>query len=321
MKNYFLATLFLTSLATVTGLADEPPHKILKNEPAPWLTGPLLAPSGHTIPAGHVNYEPYFYFTENQGRYNSHWDAQTTPRFTTALLQPTFQIGVAKGFEFDIAPQTSWNHTKHVSTWVLNDLPVTFAFQLLKDQPGKWWPAIKLRLAANIPIGKFQKLSSHKLGTDSGGSGNWSPAAGLVFSHLYHLSGVHFLATRGFISYSVSTPVHVKGLNTYGGSVHTRGTVYPGNTFQTICSFEYTMTQNWAFAMDTMYQHANKTRFSGQSGGTSLKKPSSEQFSIAPALEYNWNENVGLIGGSWFSLGGRNSTRFVSWVLAFNLYV
>ena len=29
----------------------------------PWLTGPLLAPAGRTIPAGHFNFEPYGFYS------------------------------------------------------------------------------------------------------------------------------------------------------------------------------------------------------------------------------------------------------------------
>ncbi len=72
--------------------------------------------------------------------------------------------------------------------------------------------------------------------------------------------------------------------------------------------------------MDFYYQHNNKNRFSGTPSATAIR-PSSESFSLAPALEYNWSANIGLIGGVWFTVGGRNTSRFVSGVLAFNVYI
>jgi hypothetical protein len=240
--------------------------------------------------------------------------------FSSVLFQPTFQIGVVPAVEFDIAPQVYWNHTHHQTSWEFGDLPITLAFQILKDKPGKWWPAIKLRFAANVPFGQYQRLDPNKQGTDAGGSGNWSPAVGFVFSHLYHFYGVHYLAVRYFISQSFSTPVHVRGPSTYGGNAHTHGTVYPGNSVQTDLGLEFTLTQNWALAADVLYIHNNRTRFSGHSGGTSLKSPSTEQFSIAPAIEYNWNENIGFIIGPWFTVAGRNSSEFRQVVAALNIY-
>lgn len=315
--------LFVTSILAIQINGRESlqvPVKVV-NEVGPWLTGPLLAPSGHTVPAGHVNYEPYIYWSQGIGRYNPQWNAHKNRHmFSSLLFQPTFQIGVVPAVEFDLAPQVYWNHTHHQTAWEFGDLPITLAFQLLKDKPGKWWPAIKLRFAANVPFGQYQRLDPHKQGTDVGGSGNWAPAAGFVFSHLYHFHGVHYLAVRYFISYTISTPVHVRGTNAYGGSSTTHGTVYPGNSFQTDLGLEFTLSQNWALAADVLYVHNNRRRFSGHSGGTSLKGPSTEQFSIAPAIEYNWNENIGFIIGPWFTVAGRNSSQFRQLVAALNIY-
>jgi hypothetical protein len=182
-------------------------------------------------------------------------------------------------------------------------------------------PAVKLRLGVNVPLGKYQKLSPDKQGTDLGGSGNWLPSVGLVFGRLLHFTGIHFLSLRYLIAYGVPLPLGVKGINSYGGAVHTKGTVYPGNVFLNLVGMEFSLTQRWVLACDFQYQHNNKNRFSGHSGGKAPLAPSSEQASIAPALEYNWSNNVGVIGGTWFTLAGRNATKFMQWVIAINIYV
>jgi len=288
-----------------------------------WLTGPIVAPSGHSVAAPHVNYEPYFYYTQNCYTYDKHWNTHRIPTFTTFQVQPTFQIGVNSFMEFDIiAPQFSYNNTVKEHDWVLNDVPFGLGIQLVQDKPGKtWYPAVKLKLNATLPIGKYERFSSEKKGTDNGGGGNWNPSAGLVFSRLFWLTGKHYLAARYFFQYAVPLPVNVRGINAYGGARHTRGTVYPGNVFFTDLGLEYTVSQNWAFAFDLAYQHNNKQRFSGRSGGAAMRTPSREQISIAPAIEYNWNANVGAIFGPWFTIAGRNSTQFMSWILAINAYV
>jgi len=71
--------------------------------------------------------------------------------------------------------------------------------------------------------------------------------------------------------------------------------------------------------MDIVYNHFNKTRFTGKTILPNTR-PSAELFSIAPALEYNWNENIGIIGGTWLSLIGRNTASFTNAVIAFNIY-
>jgi hypothetical protein len=86
-------------------------------------------------------------------------------------------------------------------------------------------------------------------------------------------------------------------------------------------SFEATLNQNWALALDSVYTQTNITEFFGIPGiaftGTfaDVGTPSSEQLSFAPAIEYNFSGNFGIITGCWFSALGRNSTEFRSGVV------
>lgn len=299
-------------------------------EKGPWLTGPLLSPSGHVIPFGHQNYEPYFYWTDNKRTYNSHWHTQNIPHYKTFLFQGTVQFGILPNTELDLSPQFAYNNTQGVHTWLVSDFPFALGFQALMDSPTTWVPAMKIRVGAVVPIGKYDRLDPKKVFTDVGGLGNWYPSLGVVFTYTFDYGNYHFLCWRTFFDYSIATPVRVHGLSIYGGAPSingikgTRGTVYPGNIFTAIQGFEYTLNLNWVLACDIQYQHFNRTRFSGHSPkGTKPKAPSSEQFSIAPALEYNFNANVGIIAGPWFTVAGRNSNLtfdFISWVLAINIY-
>jgi hypothetical protein len=113
----------------------------------------------------------------------------------------------------------------------------------------------------------------------------------------------------------------VKGFNAYGGGYQTQGTVYPGWNYQGIVSFEFTLNQNWVLTLDNVYTHINKNRFSGNPGVTAsgnpatVGDPSSEQLSFAPAIEYNFSSNIGIIAGAWVTATGRNSTEFRSAVI------
>lgn len=297
-----------------------------KKEPTPWLTGPLLAPSGHVIPNGHYNIEPYEFVNTLYGVYDKHWDThESKHNFYNLQTSTPIQIGMPARLDFTFAPQWSWNHTHGASHWVLNDMPWGFDVQLLSDKQGKWWPAIKLALRANFPFGKFQKLDPKEKGTDLGGTGSWEPGFGIIMSHLYWWGGHIFFAPRLSIEYTIPNAVHVKGLNAYGGGHHTNGTVYPGQQLQCIFGFEIALSQRWAIAHDIQYVHVSKTRFRGHKGKTAgvpnvVGLPSSEQLSIAPAIEYNWNAYVGIIAGAWFTVAGRNAAEFATGVVAINIY-
>ncbi len=314
--------LFLTTLWALPVVAnEEATHQMtFPTSFRPWFTGPLLAPSGYTAPQGHYSLEPYVYFNVFTGRYNSHWKAHSTPNFYSTQLQVQTKIGILRGLDFQFYPQFFFNETqgRHYSS--IGDMPIGFNIQLLRSDLEDAWPAMKLGLKANIPLGKYQHLKAHRKRTDAIGVGTWYPAVCLVFSKMWNTSGIHFLESRLAFNYQIRTPVHVRGRNTYGGSSHTRGTAYPGNIFSVDGSIQYNFTQRWVFACDLFYLHSNKNRFSGKSD-VSVTRPSREQLSLAPAIEYNWSDNLGLIGGVWFTVAGRNSAQFTTGVIAINIFI
>ncbi len=331
MRKYkgFCFGLFLGALGTIPSSLradDEETHNIagLQNL---WFTGPLLSPPGYTVKPGHVNIQPYTSVNITTGTYNNHWKAHSTDNFYSTNEQIQTRIGLAKGLDFQIFPQVYFNKTKNKHYTGFGDLPVGINIQLLTTTIKDPWPAIKLTLRANAPTGKYQHLNPNKKGTDAIGAGSWLPAGSLILAKLWNTSGTHFLESRLYINYQIGTAVLVKGLNSYGGAKNTKGFVYPGNVLTVDAAFQYNLAQNWDLACDFYYTYSNKNRFSGNPGtlanGTKAKmtNPSKETWSIAPALEYNWSSNIGLIAGVWFSLAGRNSSEFMNPMIALNIYI
>lgn len=291
----------------------EPPTDI------PWLTGPLLCPSAHVIPTGHINIEPYEFVTTVYGVYNKKWNTSSVPKFYAVQTSIPFQWGFAKRFDVQFTPQFVWKHTDGASHWDYGDMSVAVDYQIVFDRPDRWYPAVRVTASLNMPFGRYRHLKLNKKGTDIGGSGAWEPGFALSLSRLFTFSAPHFLATRFFFGYTPTVHVYVSDLNAYGGAKGTRGKVYPGNSFTGIVGLEYTLTQRWALALDIEYIHSNKTRFSGRTLAP-VGSPSSEQLSFAPAFEYNWSAYVGIIAGCWFTAAGRNAPKFASGVVAVNIY-
>ncbi len=290
--------------------------------PTPWFTGPLFAPSGHTIPQGQWNFEPYIYFTALTGSYDKNWHPHSTPHFYITNLQLYTQVGLTPWLDFQITPQFFYNEKQGAHSFCFGDMPIGFDIQIYEDSPEYWYPAIKMSLTTTIPFGKYQHFNPKKNGTEASGTGSWLPTASIVFSHQFNPFPDHFFVPRIAFAYTVPYCVYIKGYNVYGGGKGTRGKVYPGNNFSIDFGFEYNFTQKWVLATDVIYNQSNKTRFSGKPGNPEFHgSPSSEQFSLAPALEYNWSANIGLIGGVWFSVAGRNAKQLVSGILALNIYM
>jgi hypothetical protein len=301
-------------------LADEQDtHTLTLPTPGPWFTGPLLAPSGYTIGPGKWNVEPYLSLTVNTGRYNSHWNCYSTPNFYSTSIQVQAKVGLLPRLDFQFYPQAYYNETQGQHYTNIGDLPLGINIQLYRSELEDTWPAMKLALRVNTPIGKYQHLDPKKKNTDAMGAGSWLPAAGLIFSKLLHLDGIHYFEWRLACVYQIGTAIHVKGRNSYGGDHSTHGRAYPGNNLNIDGAIQYNFSQRWALACDLVYSHTNKNRFSGKTTA-SMTRPSNEQFSIAPALQYNWSKNIGLLAGSWFTFAGRNSIRFASGLVALNMY-
>ena len=294
----------------------------------PWLTGPLIAPSSVTVPPGSLNIEPYLFATAYTGNYNQDWKAIEHPTIWSNNFQVLIETGILSNLDIQIVPGAYWNYTEHEAHWAIADLPVTLSVQLYNNDFTKddWIPSIKLILRELFPLGKYNHLDPRKLETDAGGFGSFVTGVGLVFGKLFHLRGVHFLNARFTAQYNLPSKVNLKGFNFYGGGYGTKAKYFPAQNFFLDLAFEYTLAQRWALALDLVASYYIKAHFSGFAGlnpdGTlaSLATAPRIQYSIAPAIEYNWSANWGVIGGVWLSVAGRNSQQFVSGVIALNYY-
>ena len=87
----------------------------------------------------------------------------------------------------------------------------------------------------------------------------------------------------------------------------------------------YSITRNWVAAMDFWLEQDNNTRVTGNyalaDGGAAAaanNSGTSGHLYVAPALEYNFGGNVGVIFGAGIFAWGRNETALVTPVIAIN---
>ena len=288
----------------------------------PWLTGPLLTPSGDTVPKGHFNFEPYIFSNNNTGFFNNHWHLHSNIETTHNInFQMLTQIGLTQCMDFSINPQFFFNWEGSQDEWLPGDFGIELSVQLTRETPGSWMPAIKFSIAETLPTGQYQNLVMKKLGTDAGGGGSWGTLFKFVCTKLWHFSGHHFLAARLSGGTQLFSNVKVNGANAYGGDSSTKGVVHPGVAVPFYLGLEYTMTRHWALALDLVSIYTAPTRFKGTTLCPVGNKTHSYTLSIAPAIEYNFNFNVGLIAGIWTTLVGRNTYNFINGVVAVNVFI
>jgi hypothetical protein len=292
-------------------------HNKKKVVQEPWFTGPLISPPKNTYPPGHVDFEPYVYVTDYYGTYNSDWQNKKHPAFWVITMQPYMVFGITNWLDVFCYPTWAYQRSQGVGSWVWNDFPIGIDFQLLREASTNNYPSIKFFIEESFPTGKFDRLDPKKKGTDLSGIGS--------FGRLFHIKDEHWLNL--FFSYTyffLATKVHVKGLNAFGGgSVSTKGVVYTPKSSQFDFAFEFALSRNWAIACDLLGLYTKSTKFKGHFSPSHKQGfltiiGSKTQYTIAPALEYNWSPRFGAISGVWMTFAGRNSQAYISWVTAVN---
>lgn len=232
----------------------------------PWLTGPLISPAAHIVPAGYVNFEPYLIYTSVSKIYDNNWNSFTVPTFQSVNFQTPLWVGLTEWMDIVFFPQATWNGTQGVSSMEFNDFAVELDFQILTDTRENSLPAVKIAINESFPTGRYQNRNPDKLGTDIGGSGSYVTTIGLALSRLFHIYEDQWFSARFNALWSIPARVSVKGINTYGGAPDTKARVKPGQELDVLIGLEYSITQNWALAFDAVANWGAKTTFTGNAG-------------------------------------------------------
>ena len=343
-----LSTILLFLVVLPVALLAKRDPNIQAVPQGPWLTGPLLTPSANVLPFPHINIETYANVVVNTGQYLDDWKVlKNTNKFFANSVQTFLQFGLTSWLDIQVGPQGYYSYSNHAGSWAFGDLPVVLDLQLYSPSSSSWLPALKLILKESFPTGKYRKLHPKKNGTDVGGSGSYTTGLGLALGKLIHFRDDHYIALRLAGSYNFPAPVRLKGFNAYGGSIDTDVNFVPAQSAQFGFGIEYTLSQNWAFALDIGGNWAKRANYSASPGTGFISEPQpipgtggnaiqiltefpatkvssglgpSLQYSLAPAIEYNWSSNLGVIAGSWFTFAGKNAARFYSGVIALNYY-
>jgi hypothetical protein len=290
-----------------------------------WSTGPLLCPSYSLIPQGSYNIEPYLYFQSAYGIYNRHWNFVNQTNLISISNYTLIQVGITNNFNISLSPQIYYQQRANNSFAGLGDWPIEIYFNLMTEDVFGKRPGLLLALKGNIPAGRYRNLTPDSFVVQAIGSGSFRPAISLTMGKQFQLGGFHFITARASFSYQIPNKLRVTGYNSYGGGFGTDGIITMGAQYTAVGAVEYEFTRHLVFSCDVQWQRNNKITFSGKKGfnpdGTValVGLPSSDQLSISPAIEYNFNGNVGLIMGVWASIAGRNSLAFITPTIALNV--
>jgi hypothetical protein len=293
-----------------------------------WWTGPIVAAGAGTLPQGHALVEPYLYDVSRYGRFDRDGEERSASR-THSYGSLTYMLyGVTDDFTAGLIPVFGFNDVSNgrdSSGVGAGDLTVQGQYRLSQFREGSRIPTTSLVVQQTLPTGEHDRLGSRS--NDGFGAGVYTTTLALYSQYYLWMPNGRIVRTRFNVSYSLSNDGSVTDVSVYGTDAGFRGRVQPGDSFTVNSAWEYSITRNWVFALDLLYQHDDSTRLTGVQidPGSGTARPVEEnfgsawRFGLAPAIEYNWTSRVGLIvGARWFALG-RNTSATITPAVALNM--
>jgi len=251
-----------------------------------WWTGPLLTYTAHSLPRGRILIRPYLYDV-------SETNSDTVHSLTYILY------GLTDGLTVGFAPDFAWTRAKNrqdSSGPHLGDLTLRAQYSLVALDAEKGVPDIALAVLQNVPTGKYDRLGR---ASDAFGTGSYATTVALYAQMLWWMPTGRLLRTRLDILETLSPQVPVKDASVYGTKKGFAGHAAPGNQLSIEAGLEYSLTRELVLASDLVFIHGDPAIVLG----TQLTAPvrfnsgNSNIFGYAPAIEYSWSPNLGVIAG------------------------
>ena len=273
-----------------------------------WWTGPMLANSAHTLPTGHMLIESYLYDAIS-GQANS-------VNSLTYLL-----YGVTDRLTIGLVPTAGYNSVRggpDSSGVQLGDTQLRAQFGLTSLDMAEGVPDLAIALIETVPTGRHDRLGARPV--NGFGNGAYTTALAFYSQMLFRMPNGRLLRTRLDLSQSISRKTTVEDVSVYGTGLGFRGHARPGNGFSADAAFEYSLTRNWVLALDVIYNHGNEAIARGAQNGKTivLSSGTSDSLGLAPAIEFSWTPNIGVLAGVRIIPKGHNTPASVTPAIAIN---
>jgi len=277
-----------------------------------WWTGPMLAPNATTLPRGHFLIEPYLY--DVVGAHSNGFGSLTYVNY-----------GLVDKLTVGLIPTAGFNQVSNgpSSSGVgMGDLTIQAQYRLTKFHEGSWVPTSSVTVQEALPTGKYDRLGNRP--SDGLGSGAYTTTLALYTQTYFWLPNRRILRMRFNASQSFSRSVNVEDVSVYGTDAGFRGQAKPGSSSYVDASWEYSVTRRWVLALDATYRHTWNTRTSGYNisdpkpDSIQLNSGSTDAFGFAPAIEYSWKPNLGVLLGTRVIPASHNTNATVTPAVAIN---
>lgn len=289
-----------------------------------WWTGPMLAPSANTLPRGHFLIEPYFFDVISHGRFDANGKRLSIPHSNGFGNLTYLNFGVTDRFTMGVIPIEGYNLMSQGLSSArvgVGDVSLLAQYRLTKYRERHHVPTISIALQERFPTGKFDRLGDRPASAQGGGA--HTTELSTYAQYFFWLPNGRILRTRFNVTGAASDRVRLRDASVYGTSDGFRGAAGPGRWVLVDSSWEYSMKRGFVWAVDLTYEHDASTWVRGLDAASHpvwMTSGQSTSFAVAPAIEYSWRPNLGVLFGLRLFPAGRNSSASITPAIAINFF-
>lgn len=327
-QTTILGTFSLLAMMAGLAVAQQPttPSSVTRQSmDDAWWTGPMLAPSAATLPPGHFLIEPYLYDVTTQGRFDGDGVRRSAPHSNSFGSLTYVLYGLVDKVSIGVIPTVGYNEVSGGPSSAgvgLGDVTLQFQYRLTQFHEGGRIPTTSIAVQETFPTGKYDRLGNRP--SDGFGSGAYTTTVALFSQTYFWLPNGRILRMRLNVLPAFSSSANVQDVSVYGTAAGFRGHARPGNSIFVDAAWEYSLTRRWVLALDATYRHQGNTVVTGYDilgpspARIQLNSGPSDAFGLAPAIEYNWKRNLGVLVGARVIVAGRNTAATVTPAVAIN---
>lgn len=290
-------------------------------------TGTLITSNPNTIRKGALVMTAHTIYLHADERYNWRGQREKLPHSYSqwqVLLPIAYGITPRLTGKVTLGANRTSENGDHTRGMQSTDVALRLQYLLQAPNDDGTRPSVSVFVSQNLVTGNYDALRDHPL--DGMGSGTQRTTLSLLSQRVFWMPNGRPLRLRGQLSWSPRPPeVHLRDVSVYGTPHGFRGTYSPGAQLNLSIGAEYSVDPHWVLAADITANRQGRAWLSGahQTGSSWWTMQRTDNYSaiysIAPAIEYNFNSQFGLIAGVQFSVAGHNTRALISPRAAFNM--
>ena len=289
---------------------------------SPRFAGGLVTP-GPTLPQGMLNVEPYLINSRADKAWDNDGHTQRRNAPDQWRMVVPIQYGVHERVTLGATLNAYYNRDAHNNRALdIGDTGLVALFGLYRsDAPSQG--TVTLALRQGITTGHHDRLEERRISVASG-NGASTTVIGL-HGQAYFMDGR--LRARASTAWRIpGATAGVRGQSGFGTTPGFDGRVRLGAALESSVSAEYSLSPQWVLVGELLHERESGVSVHGTQGTTAAARtevyrrdPAGWRFSVVPAVQYHFSDQLAVLFGAQIALAGRNTSQVVAPQVAVNM--